>query len=677
MQKFFLVLLLFSTVILSIHPFYVLADTFIDKGTLEIDGLKIPITYVNQSNHTYFNFNIISKYFQINKSWNSKQKQILIEYPDKRYAKIDVLLKKMYKDNLWSPINMILYHGQTYIAYDDLRKVFEHKAFYNDLKKKLYMYLGSFPEEGISLINKLPFNGFSINHNQVIFNNGYLPQTFWEMNGALIDFRMISEQTIDDTTEYKYAAFYLTSYFRLSQVIFIQRLLNNGDQMIFLKGYAGDDHQFLKSKMSDMHKIYASDAYIYSDKDQFKNLLSSESIKGENLIGLHARESIDQWYIFSDQNLNMNVPLIQEAWSISKSYHNSNTWLTEDGTYRATPISYQNGNNRHSFNINLQASSPLSIIEALQIKKNRLLEDFVHNAAFTLISRQEADGFWYGGINVAYLNRAYQLGPDYIDTRMSVDASMFLLKYGLLFNDKEAIYAGKRFKKYFIMMREKGYVYQINNGTIYPDYYSYSQSGKTLVSLNHSLYEMNYLYTLYNWFQDNEAKKLANEMNNFIDITFENWIKPDQDLYYALGPNGDYYGKDYINITYRDLFVTQAILKYMDMDDKAIKRLFDSKNFYLKRIDSTYPDSHLDLLTLFNRFDQSPSRKGAMFMSYPLNIYADTGNELFYAAYANIHFMKGIKEIEYNSQYYELAPTKKYVVIFTKGNITILDDPIM
>lgn len=89
-----------------------------------------------------------------------------------------------------------------------------------------------------------------------------------------------------------------------------------------------------------------------------------------------------------------------------------------------------------------------------------MLEDIVHNAAYTLIQNQDKDGFWYSGISVSYLNKSYQLGPEFIDTRMSVDASLFLLRYGQMFDNEKAIKCGMNFKNYFYMLKDEGLSYK-------------------------------------------------------------------------------------------------------------------------------------------------------------------------------------------------------------------------
>jgi len=109
------------------------------------------------------------------------------------------------------------------------------------------------------------------------------------------------------------------------------------------------------------------------------------------------------------------------------------------------------------------------LIEALQHSDSRLIEDFIHNAKFSLFAMQGEDGFWRTELSAAYLNRAYKLGPNFIDTRFSVDASLFLVKYGLMFNDDEAVNKGKQFKNYFKMIDDQGLSYRYGEGRLYPD----------------------------------------------------------------------------------------------------------------------------------------------------------------------------------------------------------------
>lgn len=675
MKRIVGIIFLLSVFFGGIFTISVSAESTVKSVELKIDNNNISLSYIEQNGKIYFHLRTITNNLGISTKWSSKDKTIYQSYPDGREVKIKTNSKQIIKESLTSYLDMLLYQGSTYVEKDSLRQITERQNVWNHDEQSLILFHDLYQQQGTSIISQLPYQGFHVKNHTITFELEGLPKASWKMNGELKDFRLIHKKKQSNIEEYQYAGFYKIGN-STSHLLFTERILPNGDYIIYVKGYSTDYRQQLWQEVLPSEKVYGSNAYIYLNKDQFNTLLSVKEFNNQGYINLRAGQSIDQWYIFSKESLEIKNSLAKRAWDLSKDYHNTNTWVTAKGTYRKTPTPYQNKVDKRNYNINLQASVPMLMLETLQIEQNRLFEDFIHNAKFTLISMQDADGFWRMGINAAYLNRAYDLGPDFIDTRMSVDASLFLLRYGLMYNDKEAIAKSKEFKNYFSMLKKKGLIYKDNKAVLYPDYYSERQRGKTLVSLNHALYEMNYLYTLYNWTDDIEAKGIADEMLAFIQSSSDQWLTNDGDLYYGLSPEGKYYGKDYVNVTYLDLFTAQSILRFMSMDDSKINILFEKKGEYLKTIKSPFYESNFQFDYLFNTFDQNISNKGELFMSYPLQVKRVEGLDTAYSAYGAYHFIKGIESISFKGRTIALNPTKKYIVVLTRDKIYLLDDPV-
>ncbi|MFX0560646.1 stalk domain-containing protein [Tepidibacillus infernus] len=680
MNKKWFTLIFVIMIVFSFTPQLSFANPSLQKGMIEVDGIRQDMDYLFNNHKVYLPLSAIAKKLEITSRWNSGTNTITLFYPDQRKVNIKVKSKQFYKEGLWRKLDIILLKGTTYISLNELSPLIERQVHWDEDTKTLFIYMYAYQQQGQSINNDLPYQGLDVIGNQIQFKSEDLPQASWSLNGDLTDFRLIGNTKQTNMEEFRFVAFYQLNQ-TISQLVITQRKLPTGDQIFFIKIYSPKGDQQLKVNIEENEQVYGSRAYHYIDHDPLHTWLSEDEYQSQDTLNIKAGESLDQWYILSKEKLELEDPFVKRAWEISENYHKTNTWVTAEGTHRYTPIEYQDKEEYHNKNISLQASVPMLLIETLQIKPNRLLEDFVDNAKFTLIKMQREDGFWRAGVNAAYLNRAYGLGPNYIDTRMSVDASLFLIRYGLMYDDQEALEKGMQFKNYFKQLKEIGIVYQLNGGYLYPDYYSEQQRGKTLVSLNHALYEINYLYALYHWLQDEEAKQLADEMLTFIENSADHWVNEDGDLYYALSPAGKYYGEDYVNITYMDLFTTQGILRYSGKDDSMITKLFAQKGNYLDQIQSPEYESHLHLNHLFEKFDQSHGEKGDLFLSYPLEVKAANDAELAYTTFGAYHWMKGIESITFKGQKIPLDPKKKYMVVITNDKLYLYDrspeDPLV
>ena len=643
----------------------------LQKATLITEGSSKEITLLFTNNNVYIPIIDATAPLAIIVDWNSETKNIRLTYPDERSIIINTKAKQLHKESYWYDIDHLLYQGISYISADDLNIITERQKTWDLENRTLYIYKYATEKTGQSVISKLPFKGFSITDNSIIFQMDGLPEASWKMNGEISDFRLLKTTRQTDIEENRYAVFYSQEK-NISNLLITHRILANGDQVIFTKTYSPYTEQTLKQELEQTENLYGSEQYRYIDKDKLHTLLSKESFKHQTETLINQGESIDQWYIFSKESLTVSDEIGKNAWETSLEFHQTNTWVTPDGTHRYTPLEYQEKEEYHNKNINLQASTPMLLIEALQHSDSRLIEDFIHNAKFSLFAMQGEDGFWRTELSAAYLNRAYKLGPNFIDTRFSVDASLFLVKYGLMFNDDEAVNKGKQFKNYFKMIDDQGLSYRYGEGRLYPDYYSEKQSGKTFVSLNHSLHELNYLYSLYNWIGDKEAKVIADKILIFIKNSYKSWIKNNNDLYYALSPWGQYYATDYENITYVDLFTLQSILNYMNVESSEIDRLLNSKHTFLTDKEMNLFESNLNPERLFTDFDTQQPKKGNIWLSYPPDITWSDSFPVAYLSYGAYHWIKGASEIIFLGERKTLNPEQKYMVIITKERLDLV-----
>lgn len=598
-------------------------------------------------------------------NWDSKANNICLT-KDNDIISLNVATNNAYVNGELkkSDQQVEIINGSTMVPIRFIAESFNAKVIWDNITNRVII-------EHSSILDSLPYNGLQVEGRSIFFNQLGLPKASWTLPGNISDFRLSDTNVQGSIKEYKYQIIYQQDL-EIGELQLTQRNLPNGDNIFFFQMKAPNRTEEVIIDIEQSNQVYGSEAYIYIDNGRLHTLVDKEPFSNLQTLNLEKNYSLDQWYIFAGDSLEIKDPIGKEAWETSLEYHQTNTWVTPLGTHRYTPVEYLDVEEYNHNNINLQASSPLLLIEALEQSSSRLLEDFVHNAKFTLIQMQGNDGFWRTEMNVAYLDRSYGLGDNFIDTRMSVDASLFLLRYGILYDDEKAIEKGIAFKKYFKLLKEKGIYYRNEKGVLYPDYYSESAKSKTLVSLNHALYEINYLYTLYNWLDDEEAKELADEMLSFIKHTYQDWLTEDGDFYYALGLNGEYYGKDYINITYIDLFILGSILKYMEIEAAEISYLFTKKGEYLDKQNSNYPESHLEFEEIYNNFDHSETQKGNITFSYPLDITWDEKVDIAYKSYGAYHFIKGARSINFNGDSIKLDPNKKYMVLKTKDQLHII-----
>ncbi|MGI6554135.1 MAG: stalk domain-containing protein [Bacillota bacterium] len=670
MKKLFFILM--ATVVLCVFPAAgVQGAEAVRSGTLDVDGAAAEEQFLLSGGKVFVPLKGVTDRLNITMKWEAGTGDLILTYRDQTSIRVSTKGGRIYAQDTSYPAEFLVSQGRTYICIEDLPEIARRQVYWDSVNSALYVYMYANPVQGSSILDSLPYEGLSVNENTVCFSVYGLPEASWQMQGELMDLRLLDRTVQGNMEEIQTAAFYVQPGGVVSQLILTQRKLPNGDRMFFTRGYTPGSQQVVTVNTQPPGQVFGGKGYHFIDKGILKEYQFEEPFRAEQRLTINAGTSVDQWHIFSQQDLTLDSYLLKKAWNASFDYHKSNAWVTPEGTYRSTPPEYFNNRQLRNQNVNLQACVPMLLLDALNVQDCRLFEDFVHSAKFTLVKLQGRDGFWRSGINVAYLNRAYSLGPNFIDTRMSVDASLFLLRYGLMFGDQDAVNRGAHFKKFFTMMKGKQATYNLGGGVLYPDYYSESQKGKTLVSLNHALYEMNYLYTLYNDLGDNEARALADEMRLFINNSADRWVKPNGDLYYALSPQGQYYAEDYVNITYVDLFVANSILDYMEVRDAAVESLLKKKGDYLDAVADPQFESHLHVDTVLENFDTQSSRKGDFFFVYPLEVkMSDWGNPAYFAC-GTYHWIKGADSITYLGKTYDLDPMEKYVVVLNKWGLTL------
>jgi hypothetical protein len=315
------------------------------------------------------------------------------------------------------------------------------------------------------------------------------------------------------------------------------------------------------------------------------------------------------------------------------------------------------------------------LIDAYKQSPHPLLKIFLDNAMYTLVKQQGSDGFWRTKPNAAYLNRAFGLGGRFIDTRMSADASIFLLDYYYQFGSSVALEKAAAFARYFAIHDQNNQYYQLGEGRLYPDYFSERQRRKPLVSLNHVLYEINYLLMLDDIKPQPAYRAAVHNMLKGLEASKNFWIAEDGDLYYALNHEGTYYGRDYLYITYRDLWVTKSLLLRHRLASPAVDELLKVKHAFLQAHPerNSFYETDLSLKRVFETFDQEVSENGNTFLATPVQIhYGEVGKHVGFGAF---HWITGAIKLDLGYRTIDLLADNKYMMIDLKDTLIVMDAP--
>lgn len=186
-----------------------------------------------------------------------------------------------------------------------------------------------------------------------------------------------------------------------------------------------------------------------------------------------------------------------------------------------------------------------------------------------------------------WLSDEYKINENYYDTRWNLDLSYhYLIAYNRNRFESDLISA-KKIINHFIAHANK---YNISvsggdkEGIFVADYSGDDNSLLTHSSLNHQLMGLKALYMSYKIDKDEETLKVAERMMRAIEITTNNWIKEDGDLFYAIYPDLTYKLDDYPTLTYNDLLDVDRLYRDIYKENNIyLNTLIVSKEAWLKK----------------------------------------------------------------------------------------------
>jgi hypothetical protein len=647
--------------------------------TVVVNGAIKDIPFILEEGTTYVSLRALVKAFKGSLDWNPALQQIEIRTVYKQRMVIDVNKKRIQKEGLWRSIPLLFQDGHTYYPLKQLTGLFGKQIEWDGRNREIYIFDQVRLDPSKSVAKMIAHHGFELEGNNVNYNNNGTIISL-HIDGKIRDISLLEETSIGEIVEKKYALFWQLKN-QLAHILFTVRELPDGNKIFFTEGYSPiqttvrQEVRFENEGMRD--QFHFGNIFMFQnrgDMRELNNVLPSNSRFEETL---KAGRSVGWFFAQSQESLKLEQQDHRTAWSNSLTKHRSIWWLTPQGANRQVPepylVEWENG----LYFYNLQASTPQLLMDVYKQTPHPLYKLMIDNAAFTLIKEQGQDGFWRTEPNVAYLNRAFGLGEKFIDTRMSADASIFLLDYYQLFGNEEAKSKAMNFTRYFSLHDQLGTYYQLGTGRMYPDYYSEIQHGKPLTSLNHVLHEVNYLLLLSDAQKDHETKnnkvlEHAKWMLDAISHLAENWINADGDLYYALNNRGQYYARDYLYITYRDLVATKSFLLRERLHYPSIDRLLQQKYEYLQlQPYSIHYETDLSFDRIYETFDLAQTDTGTSFLATQVNLQPQGGFSHY--AVGAFHWVLGAQQITWEDYHLALDSSQKYIVVDLKDQLLIMN----
>ncbi|HBN83205.1 MAG TPA: hypothetical protein DDZ89_05120 [Clostridiales bacterium] len=286
----------------------------------------------------------------------------------------------------------------------------------------------------------------------------------------------------------------------------------------------------------------------------------------------------EQWGVFSKEQL---VDFSNEnTYSVAKiaDYSRFRKW-SMDGQYYITPSSYTPSGNDCFYK-----NTAHHVGEVFLRTQGRYFDAMSIVALYTAISDQTQDGIWPTEPESNWLREDYGIYESFYDTRFNTDAGLFLIRGWRKWKDPAFLASARAYGDYLVDFAMTHHFETENGGFLVWDYTDKDFALlPTHVSLNHLVTEMNFLYELYIDTDEPVYMLIADKIKLAVRDTYQDWPKPNKDLWYAYMKDGSYGRDDYVNLTLKDLkYSQQLFLKLHGETDPRFAYLIQSKESYLK-----------------------------------------------------------------------------------------------
>lgn len=242
-------------------------------------------------------------------------------------------------------------------------------------------------------------------------------------------------------------------------------------------------------------------------------------------------------------------------------------WVTPDTLY-SHGVNSIFPKTENAFVRSLVRQSGRASAVALEQEPERIWENINRHQFASLEAARNDDGLWHSDYTSTWLERAYDFGPEYIDTRHNDNIFRSQLSRAKHFGyndyaEQRAVYAD-----FLIEMADQGYTIPAGSGYYLIDYFNMER--KTHASLNHALSLMNYQYDAYRHLGDDKYLDSAEAQFTALLHTGTGWVNDDNTIIYQMRPDGTMTGQDYNLVTYYDLLYTKKLRQELELAPSAI-----------------------------------------------------------------------------------------------------------
>jgi len=252
-----------------------------------------------------------------------------------------------------------------------------------------------------------------------------------------------------------------------------------------------------------------------------------------------------------------------------------------DGYYRTAPSTYvPSGPN---FIYRCPASYMIKSYADLAAK-NYTAECLTLTMLDVMTQLQNSSGYWETASRSGWLWDEFGFAGGFYDTRFNTDLMEIYCQVYRVFGGAHLLEVMERYVGFFEPFVLEHHYELPQGGWLVEDYWYPYGFAPTHSSLNHHLAECLNLYHLSDILQSTRLGYIAHRMLVGVEVTAENWIKSNQDLYYRYMPDGTYVGNDYPYLTYNDLLALQEYLYLRNgKENQVLNDLMAEKKGWMDR----------------------------------------------------------------------------------------------
>ncbi len=199
----------------------------------------------------------------------------------------------------------------------------------------------------------------------------------------------------------------------------------------------------------------------------------------------------------------------------------------------------------------------------------------------TMLMHQTDEGYIPTYSFSTWLNEDYGIEAGFYDTRFNTDFWQYVLDAYNKSGGDIFCSALEKYGQFFLKHADKNQI-KTESGYFVSDYYQPESGALTHASLNHNIAEVELCIKLSELFNDSAYKNVAYNIIDAIEDTYEDWIKPNNNLEYAICPNMSFAYEDYPYLTYNDLYNIQVMLEERGLGrNEAFDKLMSAKKAWM------------------------------------------------------------------------------------------------